>query len=323
MKLTLDRKLEIHDLMVKTRVTEETAILMNKGGEGFFWIGGAGEEAFGVPLGLQVKKGQGLDYDFLHLHYRGAPIVMAMGADPIDHIRQMRATSTDPYSGGRQFVEHYAIPEWNVMPVTPTIETQYVMAPGSAHLQRRHGGGGLTIVTGGDAGTAEGDFHCCLNWASRPGGELPILIVITHNSYGISTPSAQTQANRNLHELATPFGIRNSVVDGNDVEASWNAIEGAMAYIRKERKPYCLQANVSRLYGHSSATGANREDERDGILEFEDRLIAEGILTRETADAVRAKWKAYLKQSLEQVRQEPLPDGSDIWTHIFAEPVRT
>lgn len=318
----LDRatKIKIHDLMVKTRCTEETAISMNKQGEGFFWIGGAGEEAFGVALGLQIKKGQGPAYDYLHLHYRGAPIAIAMGAEPIDQVRQMRATSTDRYSGGRQFVEHFAIPEWNIVPVTPTIETQYLMAPGTAHVQRRFGGDGITVVTGGDAGTAEGDFHCCLNWASRPGEELPLLIIVTHNKFGISTPSGQVQAQPALNKLAEPFGIRNSMHNGNDVEEIWTALEEAIAYIRKERKPYCLQANVSRIFGHSSATGANRVPEVDCITVFEDKLVRDGIMTRTEIDGVWKKWKDHLKECLAQVRQEPLPDGSDIWRHVFAEP---
>ena len=62
--------LHIYDLMVKSRLLEERLITMFKQGHGFFWIGGPGEEAFNVPLGLQVKKGRGLDYDFMHLHYR-------------------------------------------------------------------------------------------------------------------------------------------------------------------------------------------------------------------------------------------------------------
>ncbi len=320
---TTQVKRQLHDLMVKTRVTEETCILMNKGGEGYFWIGGPGEEAFGVPLGMQVRKGQGPDHDYLHLHYRGGPIVNAMGADPLDQLRQMAGKATDPYSGGRQFVEHFAIPEWNVVPVTPTIETQYAMVIGTAHVQRRHGGEGISIVTGGDAGAAEGDIHTCLNWASRPGQELPCLIVITHNQWGISTPCTQVQSNIHLNEWATPYGIRNSVVDGNDVEASWDTIAEAMAYIRIERKPYCVQANVSRLYGHSSASGANRVNERDCIPEYEERLIAEGLMTREDCEAVWERWRGYLKQALEQVRQEPYPDASDIWNHVFAQPVRT
>ena len=45
-----------------------------------------------------------------------------------------------------------------------------------------------------------------------------------------------------------------------------------MKYIREEQKPYCLEAYVSRLHGHSSASGANRvEEEIDCVDEFEKR----------------------------------------------------
>ena len=50
----------------------------------------------------------------------------------IDAIRQMRSTATDPYSGGRNFVNHYGRHAWNVVPGTPTIEVQHSMAPGTA-----------------------------------------------------------------------------------------------------------------------------------------------------------------------------------------------
>ncbi|MBI3542276.1 MAG: thiamine pyrophosphate-dependent dehydrogenase E1 component subunit alpha, partial [Deltaproteobacteria bacterium] len=38
----------MHDLMVKTRSLEERLIKMYKQNDGFFWIGGPGEEAFNV-----------------------------------------------------------------------------------------------------------------------------------------------------------------------------------------------------------------------------------------------------------------------------------
>ena len=46
-------------LMVKSRVLEERLIKIYKAGEAYFWIGAPGEEAFGVPLGMLVHKGQG------------------------------------------------------------------------------------------------------------------------------------------------------------------------------------------------------------------------------------------------------------------------
>lgn len=311
-ELTSALKIRMHELMVTSRVIDEVTIGMNRAGQGFFWIGGPGEEAFGVSLGLQVKKGCGPDFDYLHLHYRGNPILVAMGAKPIDTLRQMRSTQTDPYSGGRNFVNHYAIHAWNVTPVTPTIETQYVMAPGTAWVQKRHGGDGLTIVNGGDAGSAEGDFASCLNWVTRPGQELPVLIILNHNRAGISTPSNQVQSSPNLAQRAEPYGIKTAIVDGNDVMASWAAIAEAMAYIRTERKPYFIQANVSRLHGHSSASGGNRAaDEVDPIERFEAHLIEQSLATRGGLDEVWTRARAQLRDDLKQVMTEPLATDRD------------
>ena len=64
---------QIFEVMVRARVLEERMIQMSKSGESYFWIGGPGEEAFNTCLGLQVKKGCGPAYDYLHLHYRNLP----------------------------------------------------------------------------------------------------------------------------------------------------------------------------------------------------------------------------------------------------------
>lgn len=316
--LTPELKKQMHDRMVASRVTDEITIRMNRAGQGFFWIGGPGEEAFGTSLAFQLKKGQGPAYDYLHLHYRSNPIVIGMGAEPIDTIRQMRSTQTDPYSGGRNFVNHYAIPAWNIVPVTPTIETQYVVAPGTALVQKRHGGDGITIVNGGDAGTAEGDFYSCLNWSTMPGRELPILIIINHNKYGISTQSNTVQSSDNLAKRGEPFGIPWEIVDGNDVLASWEAIARGMHHCRTERKPYIIQAEVSRLHGHSSATGGNLvAGEVDAIARFEAHMIEEGLTTRAECDAVWEKWRTYMRNALKQVLDEPLASDRDRF--IFKE----
>src|SRR5271156_5382621 len=97
----------IHGLMVKTRCLEERLIKMSKSGEGYFWLGGPGEEAFNVPLGLQIKKGQGPDFDFIHFHYRNGAAMIAMGMPPIEALRQMAMTATDRYSFGRNFPGHF------------------------------------------------------------------------------------------------------------------------------------------------------------------------------------------------------------------------
>ena len=112
---------------------------MNKQGDGYFWMGGPGEEAFNVALGLLVHKGQGPEYDYLHLHYRSSATLLAMGADPVDALRQMKSTATDPYSAGRNFCNHYSVRKWNVVPVSSPIEVQFSMAPGTALAQQARG----------------------------------------------------------------------------------------------------------------------------------------------------------------------------------------
>ncbi len=310
----------MHELMVRTRLLEERLITMQKQGDGFFWIGGPGEEAFNVPLGLLVHKGLGPQYDYLHLHYRSSGVLLAMGADPVDSLRQMKNTATDPYSGGRNFAGHPSVRKWNVVPVSSPIEVQYSMAPGTALQQKRAGGRGITIVTGGDAGTAEGDFATCLVWSSRKGAELPVLIIVTNNQYGISTPYAGQHGESNVADRGRAFGIESQTIDGNDAEVSYHAIAAAMEYVRRERKPFLLEAMVSRLYGHSSSSGASFVgNERDCVAELESKLVERQILSRDAMSELRNRINSELLEASKVVRGEPQPSGDTIYEHVFTE----
>jgi 2-oxoisovalerate dehydrogenase E1 component alpha subunit len=320
-RLSPELCIRIHELMLRSRLLEERLITMYKQGEGFFWIGGPGEEAFGVPLGLLIDKGQGVDHDYVHLHYRASSTLLAMGADPTDTVRQMRNVATDPYSKGRNFTNHYSIRRWNVVPVTSPIAVQFPIALGTARAQRAGTGAkGITIVQGGDAGTAEGDFATALVWASRRGAELPMLIIIMNNRYGISTPFAGQHAYDQIADRGKAFRMPTAVVDGNDPEASYAALEVAMDYVRTERKPYLLEAMVSRLRGHSSASGANpAHDEIDCLDRFERTLEDRKLVTRARLDQLRDACSAELLEASRKVRDEPHPSPSAIWDHVFSD----
>lgn len=306
--------------MVRTRALEERSIKMSKSGEAFFWIGGPGEEALNVCLGLQIHKGRGPAFDFLHLHYRNAGILLGMGMPMLDHIRQLAMTALDPHSRGRNFVGHYSIPEWNVVPVTSVIEVQCVMAPGTALAQKRFGGEGLSLVVSGDAGTAEGDFESCLLWSSRPGNEVPVLIVVANNQFGISTKHDTQHAAKDISGRAVPHGMRHETIrDGNDPVLMWNAVERAMRYVRRERKPFLLEAMVSRLHGHSSSSGAQRDwDEADCVALFEQKLLSSGAIDLESVQALKEEAKHEADAAAVAVAGEPRPTRADVYRDTYA-----
>lgn len=318
-KLPKDLLLEMHNLMVKARVLEERMIKIYKMGDAYFWIGGPGEEAFGVPLGLLVNKGKGHDYDWTHLHYRCGPTMIAMGMPMVDAIRLIMNKATDKNTGGRNFSNHYCYPDWNVAPVTSPIEVQYGIAVGTAWAQKRNKGKGITIVSGGDAGTAEGDFASSLIWSSRKGNELPMLITVQNNRWGISTNYDESHGEEKICDRGKAFGIRTAHINGNDPVESYIRLKEEMDYIRKNQKPVLLEAEVSRLYGHSSASGANYvTHEEDCLTNFQERLFKAGYLTEKEAKALYKKYDAESLSIQEQVRQEANPESDTIWDHTFA-----
>ena len=318
--LAPERLLRIYDVMLQARCLEERMLRMHKQGDGAFWVGGPGEEALNASLGLLVHKGQGPLFDYLHLHYRSGATLLAMGADPVDSLRQMMSTATDPYSHGRNFCHHYSVRGWNVVPVSSAIEVQFSMAPGTALANKRAGGRGITIVQGGDAGTAEGDFATCMIWCTRPRNELPCLMIVANNGWGISTPCEEQHGEKRIADRAAAFGIKSAVIDGNDAEVSYRELKKAMDYVRTERRPFVLEARVSRLYGHSSSSGGNFvPGEVDCLAVFEQKLTDRKLLTKQTIDELRRRYARELLDAVKRVRAEPVPQGQDAMRHVYAD----
>ena len=110
------------------------------------------------------------------------------------------------------------------------------------------------------------------------------------------------------------------VVDGNDPEASYAALSKAIDYVRTERKPYLLEAMVSRLRGHSSASGANLvKGEVDCVTEFENRLEERRLMTRAQIDQLRKQYTQELLEASQKVLEEPMPTPESAFEYVFAD----
>ena len=246
------------------------------------------------------------------------PPSRAIAMPMLDSVRLMMNRVTDPSTGGRNFSNHYSIPEWNVAPVTSPLEVQYSIACGTAHVQKRFGKNAISIVTGGDAGTAEGDFASALILSSRKGQELTMLITVQNNKWGISTCYEGQHGETQIADRAKAFNIRSRVINGNDPVEVYLCLDEDMAYIRKTGKPAFVEAQVSRLYGHSSASGANPvANEIDPVKVYENRLLKAGILKPAEIKEMWEGFEAEGVRAAEIARAEAVPTGNTIWDHSY------
>jgi 2-oxoisovalerate dehydrogenase E1 component alpha subunit len=76
---------------------------------------------------------------------------------------------------------------------------------------------------------------------------------------------------------------------------------------------------VSRLFGHSSSSGAQRvRDESDCVIDFERRLLRENVLTKDLVAKVWQDAKDEADAAVEKAMSEPQPKSDDVPTHTYA-----
>src|SRR6185295_3158705 len=165
----------------------------------------------------------------------------------------------------------------------------------------------------GDGATSEGDFHEAVNLAAV--WRLPVLFVIENNLYGLSTPVAEQYACRELADKGLGYGIPGLVVDGNDLLAVYRSVERAAERARRGDGPTLLEFKTFRMRGHEEASGTAYVPKRlfaewakkDPIDLFESRLIAEGTLSAEERDEIRAAFKAHIDRLADEAFESPEP----------------
>ena len=127
-------------------------------------------------------------------------------------------------------------------------------------------GGGLPQVTGtalaykfrkqphvcvaffGDGATNTGTFHESLNLAQL--WKVPALFVLEMNGWAESTPMSQHVPIEDLSQRAAAFGMRAVNVDGQDVEAVYEATREAREFAASGEGPVFLNVRTYRLVGH-------------------------------------------------------------------------
>jgi 2-oxoisovalerate dehydrogenase E1 component len=214
-----------------------------------------GHDMAQVLLGLHLKDG-----DAACGYYRSRPMLLSLGVDLADALGSGMGLAGG-YSDGRDIgvVFNYPNPGGaHALPMCGGVGAQYTPAAGWAQAIKYKkdvlGEGpddAIALVLGGDASAATGGFWSALTIATTQ--QLPLLIYIEDNGYGISVPSEYQTPGRDIAaNLASFRGLTIFNGDGTEPEQAAELIAKAVAHVRQKRAPALLRLTVPRLEGHSA-----------------------------------------------------------------------
>lgn len=150
----------------------------------------------------------------------------------------------------------------------------------------------ISVAIFGDGASSRGSVHESMNLASI--WKLPVLFYCENNRYGMSAPSDKMISVDQVAQRADAYNMPGKIIDGNDIEAVFEAVKEACDYIRSGNGPYLLEVMTYRFKGHSKSDRrlyrtSDEEQQwllRDPIILFEQKMIDRGFATREEIAAI-------------------------------------
>ncbi len=256
-----------------------------------------GQEASQVGLSLALREG-----DWIVPTHRCHGHTLARGANERKMFSEMFG-SRDGLSKGLGGSMHMSdVQTWN--PGSSAVVGSGVgLATGLAFALKMQKSSAISVAIFGDGATSRGIVHESMNLASV--WDLPTLFFCENNLYGMSASASAMIATADIAARSSGYSIEYATVDGNDVEAVYQAVKKAVHAIRTTSRPYFLEVQTYRLCGHSKNDPClyrSREEEalwatRDPIVRFSSRMVDSGLFTEKEVSAIIAQAKAAVDES--------------------------
>jgi pyruvate dehydrogenase E1 component alpha subunit len=224
---------------------------------------------------------------------------------------------------------HYFAPDKNFWGGHGIVAGQTPLGLGLGYALKYQNKQGCCLCYLGDGAVNQGAFHESLNLAAL--FEIPVIYVIENNGYSMGTSQKRSSAFRGcLAQRAEAYDMEWDVIDGSDLYEVRAKTHIAMERAKKEHKPTLLEIDTYRYYGHSIADAnhkkyrtpeeiENYKQNHDPISLFRKRLIEEGVLTQDGAEAIS---KAAAEEAAASVRfadESAPPTVADISRHVYWE----
>ncbi len=294
-----------------------------------------GHEAIQLATAFQLQP-----QDFVSPYYRDESILLGLGFTPYEQMLQLLAKGNDIFTGGREYYSHPSFRGAGIptmihqssatgMQAIPTTG----LAQGIQYLERHHKEGlkkgqqgemPIVICSLGDASITEGEVSEAFQFAVLK--QLPIIYLVQDNNWGISV-TAEEARSMNAFEFAAGFkGMNRIQVDGSDFESSYSVMKDVCEFVRNERKPYLVHAQVPLLGHHTSGVRKEfyRSDEdwakhleHDPGPKLRKKLLDKGISEEELIE-IEKNAVEFIAGEFSMAVAAPEPDPATIEDHVFA-----
>src|SRR5437588_7387483 len=275
--LTVDDRVALLRAMLLMRGIEERAMSLYRQGKvpGSFYDG-FGQEA--VSAGAAFAMGPA---DRLCILHRDLAAHLVRGVRPARIFAQYMGRAGG-VTEGREGNGHFGDRELGCVGMVSMLPDMMLVAVGMAMAFRMRGEARCALTWVGDGATSRGDFHEAMNWAAVQ--RLPVIFVLENNQYAYSTP-LDLQFAVDPVERARGYGFPGERVDGNDVEAMFEATRRARERALAGGGATLIEAVTMRMHGHAAHDDMRYVPpellsawrERDPIERQEKRLAALGV----------------------------------------------
>ena len=280
---------------------------------------GVGQEAVAAGVAAAMR-----DDDYTFATYRGHNHALARGAPMGPLYAELFGRATG-LMGGKGGSMHITDVSHHMMGSYAIVGAHLPIALGAAWSAQYRGSGQVAVCFFGDGTTNIGAFHEALNMAVV--WKAPVAFVCENNLYMEYTPiGAVTAVDHPAADRASAYGLPAIVVDGNDVEAVFEAARTAIELARGGGGPSLIEAVTYRHGGHSRADpGKYRPDDevakwkaRDPIPAFRSRLEAAGVAPADL-DAIEGEAREAVAAAEAEAKAAPEPDPAVLETQVWTD----